>query len=155
MIKFLLFVICIKLGYSYPEGAPDIVCDSMMPNHDVPPQQCQSKYIIQSDKSEYNINETIRSNNKNIIFIYFSYYLVTVRGSTNNDYFKGIILIAKNEYNQKIMGTWSIINPSIKTISCDGKENTAITHSSPIDKLQIEALWHTPSIKSKRNIIIK
>jgi hypothetical protein len=64
MIKFLLFLICIKLGYSYPEGAPHSECTSMMPQHDVTPKECSSKYVIQSDKSKYNANEIIRSNNK-------------------------------------------------------------------------------------------
>jgi hypothetical protein len=85
----------------------------------------------------------------------FSYYLVMIRGSTNNDYFKGILLIAKNQNNQQIIGTWSITNSSVKTIACDGTENTAITHSSPVDKLRIDALWHTPSIISEGNTIIK
>jgi hypothetical protein len=61
MIKFILFLICVKLGYSYPNGAPISVCNSMIPGHDVEPKQCQSKYIIQSSKSEYNSNEIIRS----------------------------------------------------------------------------------------------
>jgi len=61
MIKFILVLICIKLGSSYPNGAPISVCTSMIPNHDVVPQQCQSKYAIQSAKSEYNSNEIIRS----------------------------------------------------------------------------------------------
>jgi hypothetical protein len=68
MIKFILFFICIQLGYSYPEGAPDSVCTSMMPGHDIVPKQCQSKYIIQSEKSEYNANEIIRSRIKYKIY---------------------------------------------------------------------------------------
>ncbi|CAF4085300.1 unnamed protein product [Adineta steineri] len=141
MFKFIVLLsICIKYGYSYPEGAPQSVCNTMMPNHDIPIQQCQPKYIIQSDKSEYNTNDIVR---------------ITVRGSTDRDYFKGILLIAKNENNQQIIGTWSITNSSIKTIACDEKENTGITHVSNDDKLQIEALWHSPSVLPEGNTIIK
>jgi hypothetical protein len=82
-------------------------------------------------------------------------FLVTVRGVTNDDHFKGILLTAKNQNDQKIIGTWSVTNPSVKTVSCDDIANTAITHSSADHKLQIEALWHTPSIISNENIIIK
>jgi hypothetical protein len=72
MIKLLFFLIYIKLGCSYPQGAPNSVCTSMMPQHDVVPKQCQSKYIIQSEKSEYNPNEIIRSKMKyKIEFILF------------------------------------------------------------------------------------
>jgi hypothetical protein len=68
MIKLILILIYVQLGHSLPGGAPDSVCTSMMPrHHDVAPKQCQSKYIIQSERSDYNTNEIIRSNLK-IIF---------------------------------------------------------------------------------------
>lgn len=67
MIKFILFLICIKFGHGYPEGAPSSVCISMMPQHDVTPKPCQSKYIIRSDKSEYDTNDRIRSKIKDQI----------------------------------------------------------------------------------------
>ncbi|CAF1163143.1 unnamed protein product [Rotaria sp. Silwood1] len=140
MIKFILILVCIKLGYSYPEDAPNSACTSMMLHHDVVPKQCQPKYIIQSDTSEYDINDIIR---------------ITVRASTNIDYFKGILLIAVNQNSQHIIGTWSTTNSSIKTISCDGTKNAAITDSSADNKLQIEALWHAPSILSEDKTIIK
>lgn len=69
MIKFILILICVQLGHSYPEGAPNTVCTSMIPQHDVVPQQCQSKYIIESDKTQYNTNEIIRSNILNKILL--------------------------------------------------------------------------------------
>ncbi len=81
--------------------------------------------------------------------------IVTVRGVTNNDYFKGILLKATNEHNQQIMGTWSITNSSMKTISCNETDNTAVTHSSAADKLEIVVLWQAPSTISTDNIIIK
>ncbi|UJR28575.1 hypothetical protein I4U23_009808 [Adineta vaga] len=140
MIKFILLLICIKYGYSHPDGAPDSVCDTMMPHHNVAPKQCETKYIIQSDKSVYYPNDIIR---------------LTVHGATNDDYFKGILLIAKNQHTQEILGTWSITNSAFQTIACDGIENTAVTHITPADKLQIEALWHSPAILSQGDTIIK
>ena len=83
------------------------------------------------------------------------YILVTVRGRTMNDYFKGILLLAENQNNQHIIGTWSVVDPLVKTISCNEIKNAAITHSSANDKLQIEALWHVPSILSEGKTIIK
>lgn len=81
--------------------------------------------------------------------------LVTVRGVTNNDYFKGILLTAKNEHNQQIIGTWSVTNSSVKTISCNGTDNNAVTHSSADDKLEMVVLWHAPSNILQDDIIIK
>lgn len=92
--------------------------------------------------------------NINRIILFIS-ILVTVRGSTADDYFKGILLIAKTENNQQIVGTWSINNSSVKLISCNGTENTGITHSSADNKLEITALWHAPSNVLQENIIIK
>jgi len=67
MIKFIFFLIFIKLANGYPSGAPSSVCISMMPEHDVAPKQCQSKYTIQSEKPEYDTNDIIRSKIKDQI----------------------------------------------------------------------------------------
>ncbi|CAF3848926.1 unnamed protein product [Rotaria magnacalcarata] len=140
MIKFIFILISIKLAYGYPDDAPNSICTVMLPHHDVSPKICQPKYIIQSDTSEYDINQIIR---------------ITVRGSTDTDYFKGFLLVAKDQNNQHIIGTWSLSNSSIKTISCNGTDNTVITHFSTENKLQIAALWHAPSFISEGNIFMK
>lgn len=54
-------LIYIKYGYNYPTGAPDDACTTMMPGHGVNSQTCSSKYTIQTDKTQYYTNETIRS----------------------------------------------------------------------------------------------
>ncbi|CAF4190194.1 unnamed protein product, partial [Rotaria sordida] len=79
----------------------------------------------------------------------------TVRGSTNDDTFRGILLVAKTKTNQQIIGTWSVIGSNIKTLNCGGIDNTGITHNSPSDKLSIEALWHPPSAIIEDSIVIK
>lgn len=61
MLKFAVFLLCIQLGYGYPEGAPGSACDSMMPEHGVLSQQCQANYLIQAEKTEFNGNDVIRS----------------------------------------------------------------------------------------------
>lgn len=81
--------------------------------------------------------------------------LVTVRGATSTDHFKGILLTAKNDRDQSIMGTWSVANSSLATVACNDIENTAVSHSSADDKSQIEALWHAPSNISRDNTIIR
>ena len=81
--------------------------------------------------------------------------LVTVRGATSADHFKGFLLTAKNDRDQRIMGTWSVANASLATVACNDIANTAVTHSSADDKSQIEALWHAPSNISDDNTIIR
>lgn len=61
MIKLILFSILIELANGFPDGAPNSVCMSMMPQHDVASKECQLKYVIQSDKSEYSPGDIIRS----------------------------------------------------------------------------------------------
>ncbi len=90
-----------------------------------------------------------------IDFIIVFKILVTVRGLTNHDTFKGILLIAKNENNQEIIGTWSIKNSLVKTIACNNIDNTAITHSSAANKFEIVVLWHAPSMISNEKIIMQ
>ena len=53
------------------------------------------------------------------------------------------------------MGTWSVTGSSVKTISCNGTANTAVTHSSADDKLETTVLWQAPSMVSMDNVIIK
>ncbi|CAF4463078.1 unnamed protein product [Rotaria socialis] len=163
MIKFIFILISIKLAYGYPDGAPNSICTVMLSHHDVSPKICQPKYIIQSDTSEYDINQILRSNiihlNKCGNFGFHPKAMctakITVRGSTDADYFKGILLVAKDQNNQHIIGTWSLSNSSIKTISCNETDNTTITHLSTENKLQIAALWHAPSFIPEGNIFIK
>jgi hypothetical protein len=81
--------------------------------------------------------------------------VVTIRGSTSDDQFKGFMLVAKSNNNQRIIGRWSITDSSMKTVSCGGAENSAVCHSSANDKTHVEALWHAPSSVSEENTIIK
>ncbi|CAF1457172.1 unnamed protein product, partial [Rotaria sordida] len=112
----------------------------MLPRHGVSSQQCSSKYLIESDKLQYHTSDTVR---------------ITVRGSTNDDTFRGILLVAKTKTNQQIIGTWSVVGSDIKTLNCGGIDNTGITHNSSSDKLSIEALWHPPSAIIEDSIVIK
>ncbi|CAF4097525.1 unnamed protein product [Rotaria sordida] len=111
----------------------------MLPRHGVSSQQCSSKYLIESDKLQYHTSDTVR---------------ITVRGSTNDDTFRGILLVAKTKTNQQIIGTWSVVGSDIKTLNCGGIDNTGITHNSPSDKSSIEALWHPPSTIIEDSIVI-
>ncbi|CAF2081953.1 unnamed protein product [Rotaria magnacalcarata] len=127
-------------GYTNPNGSPNSACATMTPGHDVGSQSCSSKYVIQSDKLEYYKNDTVR---------------ITVSGSSSSDTFRGILLIAKTKTTNQIIGTWSSSNANIKSLSCGGISNTAITHSRNNDKNSINALWSPPSSMSDPTTVIK
>ena len=63
--------------------------------------------------------------------------------------------MAKNQPDQQIVGTWSTTNAPVKTIDCDSKQNTAITHTTADEKLRVEALWHAPNVLLQGDTIIK
>ncbi|CAF2528732.1 unnamed protein product [Rotaria sp. Silwood2] len=132
--------ISIKHGHSYSSGAPPIACGPMLPQHDVSSQACSSKYIIESNTLQYSTNDTVQ---------------ITIRGSTISNTFRGILLIAKTKTNQQIIGTWSVLDSTIQTLSCGGIPNTGITHNSPVDKSSIHASWHPPSTITNDPIVIK
>ncbi|CAF3499833.1 unnamed protein product [Rotaria socialis] len=127
-------------GYTNPDGSPSSACATMTPGHRVGSKPCSSKYVIQSDKLEYYKNDTVR---------------ITVSGSSSSDTFRGILLIAKTKTTEQIIGTWSSSNANIKSLSCGGISNTAITHSGNNDKNSINALWSPPPSISDPTTVIK
>ena len=56
-----VILICTKSVHSFDDGAPPGVCGTMMPGHDVSSQPCSANYLIQADKAQYGIGETVRS----------------------------------------------------------------------------------------------
>lgn len=158
MIKLLLLlVLCAQLAHGYHEGAPDSACEDMTPHHDVQPQRCEAKYIVQAKKTSYRPGEPIRSKTTGLYIdgIVRVRRLVIVRGATSADRFKGILLTAKNRNNQQIVGTWSIADPLIRTVACGKRANTAVTHVSADDKQQVEAVWHSPTTLAEGETVIK
>lgn len=82
------------------------------------------------------------------------YWTVIVQGTTSSDTFKGILIIAKDQSGQQILGYWSS-GSLLQTIDCNGVSATGITHTSSATKTQIQAIWHTPSTISQGSTIIR
>ncbi|CAF4373343.1 unnamed protein product [Rotaria sp. Silwood2] len=137
---FIFASISINYGHSYPTGAPPEACGTMLPQHGFASQPCSSKYKIESNKLQYSTNDIVE---------------ITVRGSTNSNTFRGVLLIAKTKTNQKIVGTWSVVGSNIQTLACGGISNTGITHNSRSDKSSIKAIWHPPSTVITDSIVIR
>jgi hypothetical protein len=128
----------------------------MTPGHGVNSQQCSTKYQIQSDKSQYYTNDTVRSKYHESKFFFLSYYFaVTVSGSTSSDIFEGVLLIAKTQTSGQIIGTWTIVSSTLQTLACDEIANTGVTHVSNDGKTSVVAIWSPPSTVSTENTIIR
>lgn len=157
-LSIVILLILIKYVSSHSMGAPNTVCDSMTPGHTgVSSQACSSNYTIQSDKSQYYSNETVRSKYIDRCFFTKIYVdnLVTISGATSSDTFRGLLLIAKTETSQQIIGTWQIVNSTTQTLACGGTSNTGITHSSNIAKTLVQAIWTPPSTAATERTMIK
>ncbi|CAF4179558.1 unnamed protein product [Rotaria sp. Silwood2] len=137
---FILLVIeCARIVQCYPNGAPSSTCGSMMPSHETNSMSCQSNYVIEATKYQYNSDDSIQ---------------ITVRGTTSSDRFKGILLVAKGQSSQNILGSWSSIDSSVYVVFCDGTSSNGITQASSTTKSQIQATWTSPSTTAQENIVI-
>ncbi|CAF3089078.1 unnamed protein product [Rotaria sp. Silwood2] len=137
---FILLVIeCARIVQCYPNGAPSSTCGSMMPSHGTNSMSCQSNYVIEATKYQYNSDDSIQ---------------ITVRGTTSSDRFKGILLVAKGQSSQNILGSWSSIYSSVYVVSCDGTSSNGITQAASTTKSQIQATWTSPSTTAQENIVI-
>ncbi len=85
---------------------------------------------------------------------YFS-VIVTVNGSTSSDTFKGVLIIAKTELSEQIIGSWSIASSTLQTLACGGIANTGVTHVSNNEKISVQAIWSPPSTIYAENTTIK
>ncbi|CAF3381950.1 unnamed protein product, partial [Rotaria sp. Silwood2] len=81
-------------------------------------------------------------------------FLVTVRNATRSNRFKGIVLVAKDESSQNILGSWSSTDSAVKVISCDGTSSNGITQTSSRGRSQIQATWHSPSTTAEEYVVI-
>ena len=61
MIKSLIVLLWISLVYGFETGVPEGACNSMTPDHGVALQKCHPNYIMESDKTDFNPGESIRS----------------------------------------------------------------------------------------------
>ncbi|XP_022913819.1 putative ferric-chelate reductase 1 homolog [Onthophagus taurus] len=120
--KLILIYTLINNVQPLPDGAPPIVCATMMPNHSgVTPQTTESPYILQLKP--------------NILGV-----LVTI----GREDFEGFMLQARNP-NGQIIGTFEPTPNLIKTIDCDGSTDNSVTHWSTSQKKNLEIQWHSNS----------
>ncbi|KAG7314932.1 hypothetical protein KOW79_022235 [Hemibagrus wyckioides] len=99
----------------YPNGAPVDRCGNMTPGHNVLPQTSSSPYTIMISNNTFRPNEPIR---------------VMIEGPV----YLGVLLQARSSSGTDAIGTWGIPPPNTKYLACSGNGQSAITHSSIINK---------------------
>ncbi|KAG8436747.1 hypothetical protein GDO86_007727 [Hymenochirus boettgeri] len=127
----ILFFICecFVSVLGYPEGNISPACNTMLPQHNrYVPQTNPPPYTITVSKTTFSAGDSIS---------------VTIQASSGN-VFKGFILEAWTLGGNAITGTFSITNSNTQGLSCSGT-NSAVSHTSPADKLSIATAWVAPA----------
>lgn len=95
---------------SFKHGAPEGVCDTMLPDHGVPPQPLPSPYILSADKNKVRSGGTV------------SVSLKAPQGQT----FKGFLLQARDTKTNKPVGSFvKVSGAKYKHINCNGGKNVS------------------------------
>nr|AJW81891.1 putative defense protein [Actias selene] len=121
-------VSAVALTSAYPTGAPTSACFDMIPGHAAEVQKGPAPYTITSAVTAVKAGHSVD---------------VVVSGKTPEDFFRGILLQARQ--GDKIVGTWTI--PPTDTYSqlmnC-GEPGNAVTHISRDDKHTLSFSWTAP-----------
>ncbi|GFG33377.1 hypothetical protein Cfor_01824 [Coptotermes formosanus] len=122
---FLLIVIPAHI-IAYKSGAPETVCDSMIPEHHSTPKTEPSPYTITPNKFKVKGGEPVE---------------VTISG-TDSTKFRGYFIQAR-------VGTTPIgkfLNgPEINLVNCGSSVGSAATHTDNKDKDSVKLTWISPA----------
>ncbi|XP_041447087.1 ferric-chelate reductase 1 S homeolog isoform X2 [Xenopus laevis] len=137
MNPFVLFLIylytCVFSPVTgYPNGKVTSACRSMRPDHGHTPQ-ADPIHSINVDKTIFNPGDRIK---------------VTLSGSR----FDGFLVEARDaeNLNGSAVGSFSLTDKRIsQLLTCDGIQNSAVSHTSKERKLQVEFFWVAPANSPK------
>lgn len=121
----LFAIILAQETYSWPSGAPEKVCSTLLPRHGGAPakEANESPYMMEQSNSEYQPGDQIK---------------VVLKSSTNSP-FKGLIVQAIDPESGRTIGNFSQ-GKGLKTIdSC-----SAVTHSDNRNKKAAILVWNAP-----------
>lgn len=134
----LIALSCLTVGIlALPDGAPSLACRQQFPFHNASePQRSTPPY-------ELSFVQEVGGNS----------WLITVRSVSSSFQFKGIMIQARSAADPEefeLFGTFSRPVPTetdIKAVQCDKPDDTA-THTSNINKSQIQVRWTKPATGS-------
>ncbi|MEE6496918.1 hypothetical protein FKM82_002529 [Ascaphus truei] len=121
----LLFISILSVS-SYPNGAPESACQSMMPVHQgVSPQPAPAPYIFKVGSSSFQNGKPIQ---------------VQILGPE----YRGILLESRTFENKALLGKWVQPPNNTKILQCPENPDGAITHSNTNLKTSSTTYTWTP-----------
>lgn len=116
-----------------PNGAPESVCDTLLPFHGggIEPLKTISPFTIVPSQNVVEQGSVIR---------------VEIRADPRELVLSGFIIQARtNTSPYQVVGKFAkSVDGTIKLINCNGVENTA-THVNPADKIDVALDWQAPT----------
>ncbi|CAG2182137.1 unnamed protein product, partial [Oppiella nova] len=128
----------VKVIKCYPTGAPEAVCEGLVPKHGVAPQTSKSPYVLTAHQTNGSMIELIIESHQNTPF-------------------RGFAIQAHNvNQSNEVIGQFSVQEQDrqhIHTIHCSGGRNNTITHSDKDVKQSVSVQWKAPSDLTKGTAI--
>ncbi|CAG9853840.1 unnamed protein product [Phyllotreta striolata] len=132
-IFFLCALCVIQHCYAFSGGAPDLMCDDMLPLHIVPPQHNKHPYKISVNQTEIKAGEAVE---------------IEIAG----DKFKGLMMEVRRRKDATGKFLLDEEENDFKTINCHrGKKNT-LTHQNNANKKNKKIVWKSPNVPGKYTI---
>ncbi|XP_055364628.1 putative ferric-chelate reductase 1 [Betta splendens] len=137
MELLVLLLLCFSpVVWCYSTGLVTASCDSMVPQHGVPAQTTPAPYTVTVDRTILNLGDQ-----------------VTVRlQATGSNAFEGFLLKAMQAGSQTAVGSFSVSTTGAQLLACSQKPNSAVSHTSALNKSQIQATWTPDSSGSMESI---
>ncbi|KAK6165671.1 hypothetical protein SNE40_022554 [Patella caerulea] len=111
--------------HAYPQGAPNSVCVSMVPNHSGQPQQITATNTLELSSNTYSANTPIT---------------VTLKGAK-----VGFLIQARRENGGATpVGKFSSVPTNTQTLACSGDDNS-VTHKGRVNANDLTFTWTPPS----------
>ncbi|XP_044268800.1 putative defense protein Hdd11 [Tribolium madens] len=131
----IVFSAIVATAWGYSAGAPESVCDDMIPKHPVLPQKSPLPYTVSVSKKEAKPGETID---------------ITIGGKP----FKGFLLQVRN--GEHAVGSFQIPDTDklAKSINCHGTKASAATHKNAVEKNNLVLKWKAPEGSGNYQIFV-
>ncbi|XP_022223255.2 putative ferric-chelate reductase 1 homolog isoform X3 [Drosophila obscura] len=133
-MSLLVMATWLEPSQSLPQGAPETVCDTMLPFHSggsVLPQNSVSPFSVETSASTVGQGQTVR---------------VDVTGVPEGLTFGGFMVQARNRNPpHQIVGQFSPARDgTVKLMNCENSVNNSATHSNAGAKPQVYLEWQSP-----------
>jgi len=117
------------VAWGYGAGAPEDVCEDMIPQHGVDPQKSALPYTISVDKPNVKAGDKVK---------------ITISGGKP---FKGFLLQVRD--GSKAVGSFAVDSGDkfSHTINCFGSAKNSVTHKSADVKPSVSVHWVPPQGK--------